>query len=350
MTNDLITKQDAPNLQGQLDSFFEQKVETPQPTNVETPINVESKEAPQQQSTEPLTTTEQQVVEDKLEEIQSTEDDSEREALIAKFKADTGFDGDIDLTLDSFVGAVKSFKEKLQVYEEDEDIKAFAEHKAKGGTIETFRTLPKPPDYTAVREALTPDNIEFAEQIVRNDLTAKGMRPILIEAQINALKDAGELHDEAGLIVDSKEAFELEEYNSKIQSVNTELEAERVRAEESWNQVKNVLQGNVINGIIVSPTEMQEFKDYILPDKKTGVSKAIQARAALTVDEQLALDYIAFKRFNINAGEIKGLVKRVTPPKDSLSLNMLTARAKTNTGSADKTDELLSELGTLFKK
>lgn len=338
----LITPQDAPKLDEQMNSLFDFAKTTNVENQIEYVKDVESTKVESTEITTDISSTETQ--EETQEEIQVV--DADRELLINKFKTETGFEGDIDLSLDGFIGVTKQIQDKLKTYEQDEEVRQFVEHKAKGGTIETFKALPKAPDFTNIREQLVPTNIELAENLVRENLKQLGMRPTLIEANINALKDSGELHEEATGILDTFEKESLDEYNAKIKEIEEEQQKQQLAVQESWNQVKTIFNGNVINGVSIPKDDLINFKNAVLPDKN-GNSKIIEMRQALTVEQQLHLDYIIFKGFNVS--NVKGAVGKPNPAKNELSLTMLTGGAAVKE-SKNNTNDLLNELATQFSK
>lgn len=346
LTDKPLTPQGEPNLDSQLDSLLSESRVIPIEPDVTpaggqegvTPANIVIPETP------PNT-----------EDNQGGEGDNEPDLatqLAERFKAETGYTGDIELNLDGFIKATNAIKEevakKYEVYEQDEEIRQLAEHKAQGGTIETFKMLPKAPDFTDVRNSLTPENVTLAEQLVREDLLGKGIRASIVEATINGLKDEGVLHEEASQALASKEERALAEFETKRSEIQATIEADRQAVIDSWKQVETVLStGNVINGFKIDPKDFNEFKAVILPDPKTGQSKIHELRANLTVDQQLYIDFLIHKGFNVGKSII-GAVQPVKAPKEDLSLTMLTGGAKGSKSLA--TDDFMNQLANEFSQ
>ena len=342
-----ITPQGEPNLDSQLDSLLSESNKAPigsnapiEPTNAP-PNNEEPKNEPITPETPPTD--------------EGNDDGNEPDLatqLAERFKAETGYTGDIELNLEGFIKATNAIKEevakKYEVYEQDEEIRQLAEHKAQGGTIETFKMLPKAPDFTDVRNSLTPENVTLAEQLVREDLLGKGIRTSIVEATINGLKDEGALHEEALSALDAKQQAANVEFETKQQEVLNRIKEENDLVQASWETVKTTLNsGNKLNGFVIEPKEFEKFKAVILPDEKTKVSKIHELRANLTVEQQLYIDYLIYRNFDLG----KTIIGAVQPPKAAkgdLSLTMLSGGAKGDKVAA--TDDFMNQLAGEFSQ
>lgn len=355
-----ITPQQAPDLDSQLNDLFSQSNVAPvtptvapvtnEPANTQQP-NVESVEKPVSKQTNPITdevTNLDDLDPAKQLAVEATDEPKPDDVslLVNKFKEQTGYSGDLDLTLDGFIKVVKDVKSEYAIYENPQ-VKALAQHLATGGTVDTFNPLPVVPDYNNVRESLTVENIQGAEQIIREELAKNNIKPLIIEATINNLKDEGKLRDEALSIIDSREQADLEVFNEAKAQLDLQQANVQKEIAEQWNQVNTVLSGNEINGIKIPKAEMEAFAKVIKPNEN-GEIPIHKMRAELTVEQNLYLDFLIYKGFVTNRS-VQGKVAAPVAPKTDLSISMLNGGNQSKGGQNVSTDEVLSELATLFK-
>ncbi len=339
-----VTPSKVVDLESQEDAMFKQdgikEQEVPKPDVKTDEEEKETKEIPDKEKANPATNPNPATEEPVPDDTEAKE--TARQALVTRFKSETGYEGDLTLTLDGFIDATKAIKTaqeaRIAAYEADEEIKLLAAHKAQGGTLQTFLTIPKLPDFDAMSAELLPEAIEAQERWVRQDLQSKGLKPTIVEATINSLKDTGALYDE------SKEAFENYKVNETTKFNNNQAEAQRrIDADaqlqvQSWNEALAVVDSNDFDGYTIKDkAELARFKASI--QDKSIVAKWDN----LTAAQQLILDYIVFNGFKLGSlGEKQGVIKPPVVPKNDVTLEML--QGGTGGGGKFSNEELEQQL------
>lgn len=168
-------------------------------------------------------------------------------------------------------------------------------HLQKGGSVETWKEVKQ-------AEAL---KLEFAKEDMDGKskfLTAvykeRGLSEKAAKRAIEALIDDNELDAEV-------ETYATKYKETAAETAKTKAEAElkaAALAEENMRktvtQVTNIVKSGKLSNAVIPDTERKSFNEFVLSEKRD------EAFEALTLDQQLFIDYMVFKGF-----KVQGLVK-----------------------------------------
>lgn len=241
----------------------------------------------------PVAVTEPEVIDDEPEPepIESSDDEA-----IATFKQITGWDGDLEVSVESFANAAKQLAERAKQDELDEEVRQFAEWKNQGGDLDSFRQLKQFVDYGAIIDELGEEDLEKQEQIVRWAYDEEDDE--VVDSLIEKLKDSGKLYAKSVNILRKREAEETKAKESFEQQVRAE-KAEKIKQEQQvFTEIKSALDKNNFNNFSIPASELDDFRK--LYEAKKGELPIANVWAKLNREQSVLIDYLAYK---ISKGE-----------------------------------------------
>lgn len=249
------------------------------------------------------------------------------ESFVQAIKEETGVE--VEFNTDSILKAVKAVKQQNLI--EDNEVLAFLEHKKNGGTLETFKQLPKEPNYTPIKEQLTAENISLQEEYALKFLvTIKGLDEEVAQTTIDSLKDNSKLLDFSLKALEAIEANEKADYQAKIDRINQETESNRQKAIEEWNNIQAVANGDKIFGYKLQDAALTKLRDSYKVNEN-GVLPIVEKQQKLTPEQIVFIDALIANDFDISI--LKAFANQA-PIKQGSSKNPLSSLIKGSGGSA----------------
>lgn len=250
-------------------------------------------------------------------------------------------------TLDELAIATKEVIDELQSeineYKSTPVVNELIEWFKKGGDLESFKLKPTRYDYSDINL----EDLETQKEIIRQLRISEGEDEEVVEEEISYLEQGGRLRDRAtkGLArLDKANEKEVNDFNAQVEQ---DLQQQQESINNVWKEVETTINKGTISGFVLPKEELKSFSTYILRDTK-GVSVAEQKRNTLTIEQQLLIDYIIMKDFNV-----KGLKNNKTVVEEgsrTLSKLALGDSKKIKSVQDDMSLEAFANLGTEYKK
>lgn len=192
-------------------------------------------------------------------------------------------------------------------------VEDFAKHLERGGT-ET--------EYFA-KQSSAWSNVKFDDKnedqltgAVVAELTGQGISKEQAELTAKMYKDTDKLKqygkEAYGRLVGKEKADDAK----KEADFNTQLALDKDAEDKHWNNVNQVIKKGTLHNIIIPETDRDEFFSYIaFAADENGNSKAAIDRDKLPLEQQLQLDYLLFKGF-----DLKKLISSAVKQEKVLSL------------------------------
>lgn len=260
---------------------------------------------------------EEVVIPEPVEEVQQEEEESTASYFARKLGIEN-YEAQGE-TLDDLaqiaLNRVNGIQEQYSKYN-NPVIERFADHLATGGTIEDFQNSPEQQNYfTAIK--LEENNIDQHEQVARIYLKETGLSDKIIDNLINGSKDDGTIF-ELGADGLAKMQSAEQAYNQQLEeSSKAEREARVQQYTNYVTELNQTLASNNFDGFVLSSAELQNLKDYSVPDQSGNV-KINEVYENLTTKQQLLLNHALLK---ISKGE---------------PVNIITGKAKTTSNIGAK--------------
>lgn len=204
--------------------------------------------------------------------------------------------------------AIEHETKPYEIFATNDVVKEFAEHLNAGGTIDSFKQLQQ--KQTFYQNYQLPDNnIEVAEQIIKNSLSLKGVDESMVDILIENMKDNGKIFDFAKNELSYLQKNESEQNQSIEEKVRQSIENERNDVIEYFKNLNEALLTNNFDGFSLPANELDIIKQLSLPDKD-GVIGIDEIGEDLTSNQIALVNYAAYKiakgeNFNISFNKNK---------------------------------------------
>jgi len=289
-------------------------------------------------------------VEDEEEEQVDTDDEeiSDEEEVLEEDKEDEE-EQESDDDSDPFIDTINHLAEKgLLVYDEDkeyeeegeelletvfnetlekrfqeeyidtipEDYRSILDHLKTGGKLEDWVDAVKPTDF----DSINLEDEDNQKQLIEDHLALTGMDDEDIKERIQELEDLGTLEKNAKTAIKylkKNEEGKVKAYEQELAQTIKAQEEQQAKALDEFK--KTVLSTEDIKGFkLKDKAQRQELLDYITkPTNSKGESKYVQETK--DIDTQLALAYMAMKKFTFKDLEKAVQTKAVSGLRKSLS-------------------------------
>lgn len=242
-------------------------------------------------------TDQQQSSDAKIEDEQKVEKDD------YDFFADLGFEGvDFEVNentnLEDLAAVIKENIDKIVKDSgiDDQEVRDFRDFKAAGGNLEQFKAAPQRIDYIAEADKLNDTNLEVSENIIRFELSNKGLDEEAIDAAVNTYKDTGKLVEKAQSVLRAADVANKKEYEDWKINVQKQIESHKKEVDEQVSAAKELINKGVFAGVVLDKQESKNFHDYIFGSD----AKINESYKTSTLEQQLFLDYIRFHNYDLN--------------------------------------------------
>lgn len=292
-------------------------------------------------------TDQQQSSDAKIENEQKVEKDD------YDFFADLGFEGvdfevDENTNLEDLAAVIKENIDKIVKDSgiDDQEVRDFRDFKAAGGTLEEFKAAPQRIDYAAEAEKLNDTNLEVSENIIRFELSNKGLDEEAIDAAINTYKDTGKLVEKAQSVLRAADVANKKEYEDWKTNVEKQTEEYKKEVEQQVSEAKNLINKGVFAGVVLDKEESKQFYNYIFGTD----AKINESYKTSTLEQQLFLDYIRFRNYDLN--KIKQSEKFTKSKASVRTIGKFIGSGRTGEKPVKKANEvdIDSALGKFFNK
>lgn len=190
-----------------------------------------------------------------------------------------------------------------QVFQKSPSLGRFYQHIVEGGDEKTFVEA-LTTSLTGVRDEFE-DDLEDTSPVVsymKEALVQRGIKPQYADTIIRNAEEAGNLIDEANALI--KE--DNEKNQSQLEKVEEQRKAEaienRKKANEYWNNVKQTLDTGKLRNFTVPNSEKNAFFEWLASpvDKKSNLSQSMLDKQEMSLEDQLALEYLRYKKFDLS--------------------------------------------------
>jgi hypothetical protein len=270
-------------------------------TNAPVEIDESKKEQEQEQ--------EQQVVEEKVVEEEPTSTTSEEEdiPLVELLRQQIGYEAEEDEsfedTEEGITNLVRKASEKLALQYINEQlnptVKEFQEFIELGGDPTHFlKTKFSDVDYTKVE--FDENDTVLQERLVKEELVARGYKGEELEAELSDIKNGGILESKAKRALVTLKNKQISDKNNLLEQ-QRQLNLQRQQEAESyWNDVRQqILKSSSFKNLRVPETKKTAFFDFISKPVKDGKSERDLKLEKLTLEDNLAVDWLLFNDFNL---------------------------------------------------
>lgn len=236
-------------------------------------------------------------------------------------------------------------------FESNPEVYKYALHIKNGGTPDSYFKRPELgiPDVSGLEiTEETPE--EQLSSVYGLFLKLKGFDADDIKDHVELAIDKGQLKDKAekakNAIVDFR-AKKEQEFQNKLEAANKQKQEESAAL---WKEVDETIKTGKILGTQLSKKEQQEFKDYFLKPNAQGVTLKQQVENELTVEQELFLEYLKFKKFqNVMKPDTKTIKnKTIADVYGNRKSQKVTGKGGKNSGSGDKIDNTNSPIELEF--
>lgn len=170
-------------------------------------------------------------------------------------------------------------------------------HLDQGGKVEDFYK----------KQSTAWSNVEFDEKnddhltgVIVAELVGKGIPKDQAEITAKTYKDTDKLKEFGKAaytrLVNGEKTAKAEE----TKKYNEELAAEEVKTNNHWSNVNSIIKKGTLHNITIPEADREAFFNYkALAANDNGYSKADIAKANLPIEQELQLDYLIFKGFDL---------------------------------------------------
>lgn len=328
------------------DTSFEEMDEEPEEQK-------EEQEEPSKESSEESTedVEEESSEEDQKEEEQEEESSEEEVPLVEEIRQKLGyeFDEEFEDTEEGIQRLVELSAKKLadetidSIFSEYPEVKQLYQYRAMGGDPDKFFQTRFPEvDYNKV-EFNKEDETQH-EQLVRQELRARGYTQDEIEAEIEDYKNGGILTSKAERALNALAKKQEEDKNKLIKQQEEAYQQQQREIKEYWDSVRDTIEkSSTFKSFSIPSRDKDNFFDYISKPVEKGKSRRDLDVEKADLETRLAIDYLLFKGFNI-----QDLIDRKAKDKNAKSLRNRIKQAKMRkkgeerkmTGALEELDEL----------
>lgn len=245
----------------------------------------------------------------------ATDDDDttgdETQTPIEYLLAEYGLEGDEDFkdfdVKDGSVANIQKFYAKreevikkqveAELFQSDEDLKSLAEWKKAGKSVASWKATQEAENFNF---EIKKEDIEGQEKIVRNHYKDLGLSEKRINALIEQAKDDDELFAEAEKVVAEVKATLKANAAAKAKQEEDAAKVAAKEKEDSINLLTGIIKGGKLdNRLVIPEKERADFNKYIFSAARE------EKWSKLTPEQELLMEYILFKDF-----EVKGVEKK----------------------------------------
>lgn len=250
-------------------------------------------------------------------------------SLVEELRTALGVDGEYDDSVEGLQQMVEKASSTLaqqhidQVFGSVPELKRFYDFVMLGGEPSKFIQHISQDDYSKI-EFKEGDERQH-EQIVRAELTKRGLSPEEINEEIEDFKNGGILESKAKRALSSLKVIQEKERAQIVEQQRQAAENDRLEAEKYWNGVKETItKKSELKGLTLPATDKDAFFAYLTKPVKDGKTKRDLDAEALDQESLLAMDYLLYKGFklgdlvtkkakDLNAASLRDRLSRKAP-------------------------------------
>lgn len=231
---------------------------------------------------------------------------------------------DLDIEDDSIETITEFYnrREKLvqqntinELFETVPEVKDLVTHLQQGGSVATWKEVKQAEE---LQLEFAKEDVEGKTKFLMQVYKDKGVSEKAAKRAIEALIDDDELDAEVETYANTLKEQKVKEASAKAAA---ELAAAKKAEEDSLKvvaQVNNIVKSGKLSNAVIPDTERKSFNEFVLSEKRE------QAFEALTLEQQLFIDYMVFKGF-----KVPGLVKTEAPKPEG---KRVTIKSKGSSG------------------
>lgn len=240
-------------------------------------------------------------------------------------------DGVVELVQKALPQAVE--QQVNQMLEEYPEARELINHLAAGYSVDTWKEQQQ--SRSILDLEITEDSTDLQEQIMKDQLASSGIPESQIADIIENMKEKGTLYST------SKEALKRQQQNLQTQLAQQQ-EAEKqqkiqqdLQAKKQWEDIRKTIHTGKVGDISIPQAKQGAFWDYLTKPVKAqdGTISTLKQQkfSNMTLEQQLALEYMVFSDFKIVPG------KKTTNSLEGLA-NANSNRQNRLSGGGSRTD------------
>lgn len=258
-------------------------------------------------STDISETTEETI--EKKDETEKQEETDNQESsldvsLVEELKTTLGVDGEYEDSVEGLQQVVEKASSTLaqqhidQVFNSAPELKRFYDFVMLGGQPSKFIQHLSQDDYSKI-EFKEGDERQH-EQIVRAELSKRGLSSEEINEEIEDFKNGGILESKAKRAILSLRTIQEKERVQIVEQQRQAAENDRLEAEKYWSSVKDTItKKSELKGLTLPTTDKDAFFAYLTKPLKDGKTKRDLDAEELDQETLLAMDYLLYKGFKL---------------------------------------------------
>ena len=208
-----------------------------------------------------------------------------------------------------------SIKKGIEEYKasKSETAKQLLEFLDNGGRVEDFIDAYSGTSYNDIQPDTLTTNTELAKQLVGDLLASQGYTPEEIVQEVEDYVDGGILANKAKRALTKLQAIQEDQKENLVQLQAKQKQAQVESEKQFFVKLKSDIESQEeLLGFKLTPTEKNQFYDYITKvDKKTGKT-ALQLDTETIENAQMKQAYMLFKKFNVESVQKQATKKAST--------------------------------------
>lgn len=213
---------------------------------------------------------------------------------------DAAFDQDYD-GLASYVSAVgeQIAEQRLsEALEQIPDVRDYMMFRLNGGKEEEyFQARQQVVDYSNTE--FNPDNLNMHRKVVFQQLVDQGFSQDDAQTMVEDYENAGILKNHAQRAFEVQKKRANETFKEKQARIAREREAQLQAEAQRREEIANHINSGKINDFIIPEAEKNKFYRWKMEPTKNGMSQRDELLSNLTVEQELALEYILYKGLDL---------------------------------------------------
>lgn len=187
-----------------------------------------------------------------------------------------------------------------KIFSSNPTLNKFYNYISNGGDESKFSEILASSDVDKKFETGTPDSELMS--YMRNTLKKRGLKDNYINSIIKEAESNESLLEEANSLVDE----ELTAKQSQLEQLEQQQQQEAVRRQQEvqqyWSNVRQTVDKGKLNNFTVPDSEKNAFFEWMArPINRSNQSQSAIELSQLSIEDQLALEYLRYKKFDLSA-------------------------------------------------
>lgn len=256
-----------------------------------------------------VTETVEPEVEDTVEELESTtEPEDEEPGVIEILRSKLGYaaEGEFSEDYDGIVEFTRSAAEEIareqldSVFAQFPDVAEYLQYRYNGGDPKQYFAVNGSQfDYASLD--ISGDNIAAQKHVVEQWLSLQGFEPEEINDTVQEYLDAGILEKQAERNLKKLQNYQQLQAQQLIEQQRIQAQQQQQEVAQQWNTIKSTIDTGNLRGFAVPESDKSKFYNWMSqPVDKEGRTQRMIDRQQISIETQVALEYLLYKNFDLN--------------------------------------------------